>query len=43
MGILAALGYSGYSRITFPFLEKNERLLVGALLLALGVFAYFFR
>ena len=43
MGALAFLGFSGYSKIAFPWLEKNERLAVGILLTLLGVFAYFVR
>jgi hypothetical protein len=41
MALLAAVGFSGYSRIAFPWLERNERLVVGTLLTLLGVFTYF--
>ncbi len=40
MGVLAYLGYSGYEKLTFPWLERNERLVLGALLLGLAAFAY---
>ena len=43
MAALAFLGFSGYSKLAFPWLEKNERLAVGILLSLLGVFAYFVR
>jgi len=39
---LAYLGYIGYQKLTFPWLEHNERLLLGVILLLLGGFAYFF-
>ncbi len=42
MGILAFLGYTGYEKLTFPWLEHNERMVLGVLLLALGGFGYFF-
>lgn len=41
MALLAAVGFSGYSRIAFPWLERNERFVVGTLLSLLGVFTYF--
>lgn len=41
MGILAWLGYEGTRRFTFPWLERNERLVLGALLLGLGLFTLF--
>ena len=41
MALLATLGFSGYSKVAFPWLERNERLAVGALLAALGLFTYF--
>lgn len=41
MAGLALLGLEGYSRIAFPWLERNERLVVGCLLVALGIFTYF--
>ncbi len=42
MGVLAFLGYTGYSKITFPWLEHNERLVLGVLLIGLGGFGYFY-
>ena len=42
MVILTYLGLEGYKRIHFPWLEKNERTTIGAILLALGVFTMFF-
>jgi len=36
MGVLAWLAYEGSRRVTFPWIERNERLVLGALLLALG-------
>lgn len=41
MGLLAWLGYEGSRRITFPWLERNERLILGGLLLALGLASLF--
>jgi hypothetical protein len=41
MAGLALLGLAGYSKIAFPWVEKNERLVVGFLLAGLGVFTYF--
>ena len=41
MAGLALLGLAGYSKIAFPWLERNERLVVGFLLAALGVFTYY--
>ena len=40
MGLLAYLAYSGYQKLTFPWLERNERIILGALLLALAAFAF---
>lgn len=42
MGILAFLAYTGYQKLTFPWLEHNERLVLGVLLVGLGGFGYFF-
>jgi len=41
MALLSALAFKGYARLTFPWLERNERLVLGALLILLGAFAYF--
>ena len=43
MGVLSFLGYTGYQKITFPWLEHNEKLVLGGLLIGLGGFGYFFR
>lgn len=40
MGVLAYLAYSGYEKLTFPWLERNERLILGVLLMSLGAFAF---
>jgi nickel/cobalt transporter (NicO) family protein len=42
MGVLSFIGYTGYQKITFPWLEHNERLVLGALLIGLGGFGYFY-
>lgn len=42
MVILTYLGLEGYSRIHFPWLEKNERTVIGVVLFAVGVFTMFF-
>jgi nickel/cobalt exporter len=39
---LTYLALVGYKRIHFPWLEKNERKIIGTILLALGVFAALF-
>jgi len=39
---LAWIGFAGYSRIRMPWLESNERILVGLLLAALGALTYLF-
>ncbi len=39
---LTYLTLVGYKRIHFPWLEENERIVIGAILLVLGVFAAFF-
>ncbi len=41
MGVLAYLGYSGYQKLAFPWLERNERIVLGLLLMALAAFAFF--
>lgn len=41
MGVLASLAYSGYEKITFPWLEHNERLVLGGILVVLGGVSYF--
>ena len=41
MALFAFLGFAGYQKIRFPWLEHNERLLLGGVLLLLGAFAYF--
>jgi putative Mn2+ efflux pump MntP len=38
---LTFLALAGYSRIHFPWLERNEKTVVGAILFVLGVFAFF--
>jgi nickel/cobalt transporter (NicO) family protein len=43
MSILALLGFAGSSKLAFPWLERNERIVVGCLLIGLGFFAYFVR
>jgi nickel/cobalt transporter (NicO) family protein len=42
MGVLSFIGYTGYQKITFPWLEHNERLVLGVLLMGLGGFGYFY-
>lgn len=42
MVLLSFLGYTGYHMITFPWLEHNERLVLGVLLIGLGGVGYFF-
>ena len=42
MGILAYVGFTGYQKLTFPWLEHNERMVLGILLLGLGGVGYFF-
>ena len=42
MGVLSFVGYTGYRLLTFPWLEHNERLVLGALLMGLGGVGYFF-
>lgn len=42
MAVLASLAFAGYQKLTFPWLERNERVLLGLILMALGAFAYFF-
>ena len=32
MGVLSFVGYTGYQKLTFPWLEHNERLVLGVLL-----------
>ena len=39
---LTYLTLIGYKRIHFPWLEKNERTVIGVILFAIGVFAAFF-
>jgi putative Mn2+ efflux pump MntP len=41
MAVLSLLGIAGYEKIRFPWLEHNERLLLGVILILLGAFAYF--
>lgn len=41
MGLLAWLGFEGSRKITFPWLERNERLVLGGLLLILGLASLF--
>ena len=36
MGVLAWLAFEGSRRVAFPWIERNERLVLGALLLTLG-------
>ncbi len=42
MGILAYVGFTGYQKLTFPWLEHNEKMVLGILLLGLGGVGYFF-
>jgi nickel/cobalt exporter len=42
MGVLSYVGYAGYSRLTFPWLEHNERIVLGAVLMFLGGVAFWF-
>ncbi len=42
MGVLSVLAYTGYRKLTFPWLEHNERLVLGVLLMGLGGVGYFF-
>ncbi len=41
MCVLSWVGHTGYSKIRLPWLENNERILVGLLLAGLGVLTYF--
>jgi putative Mn2+ efflux pump MntP len=41
MAVLALLGFAGYEKIRFPWLEHNERMLLGGVLIVLGGIAYF--
>lgn len=43
MGLLAYLGFTGYEKLVWPAIERNERTILGLLLMGLGVFAFFFR
>ena len=43
MAVLSFLGYTGYQKLTFPWLERNERLLLGGVLVGLGAFAFWVR
>lgn len=40
MALFSSLAFKGYSRLTLPWLERNERLVLGGLLLLLGASAY---
>jgi cadmium resistance protein CadD (predicted permease) len=42
MVVLSSLALEGYKRIHFPWLEKNERTVIGVVLFALGIFTVFF-
>jgi len=42
MCALAFVGYTGYQKLTFPWLEHNERLILGLIMILLGAFAYLF-
>ena len=42
MGVLSYVGYTGYSRLTFPWLEHNERIVLGVVLIVLGGVAFWF-
>ena len=41
MGLLAGLAHAGYTRIAFPWLEANERIVLALILLVLGGVSYF--
>jgi len=43
MATLAFLAYAGYEKLTFPWLERNERAMLGLILMGLGGFGYIFR
>jgi putative Mn2+ efflux pump MntP len=38
---LTFLALTGYKRIHFPWLERNEKIVIGTILFALGIFALF--
>jgi hypothetical protein len=41
MALLAGLAHAGYTRIAFPWLEANERIVLAVILLVLGGVSYF--
>jgi nickel/cobalt transporter (NicO) family protein len=43
MLVLSYLAFTGYKKLTFPWLERNQQLVSGGLLMGLGGFAYFVR
>lgn len=42
MALFSFLAFKGYARISFPWLERNERLVLGGLLILLGAAAYLY-